>query len=261
MGVAKKVLIGIGVALLIIVLVVGYFVLDFLSKPASAELREFTGDVIVSNAKPASQGMHLSEGDSVSTKEGTATIVFFGGTLLRLDKNTEIKITKLGKEEASAEIRQSSGKTWNRVIRAGADPLAAQLSKVQGLNSYDVELPTAVATVRGTSFSSDASSPNKVSAVVGTVGVSSGGKETDASSQTVTISNNVINIAPVEIDSWISQNREKDKKFDRDLVAKIRKKYGLLINFYKKKYGLTDAEVDARILEYLERGGGQTGKI
>jgi hypothetical protein len=79
------------------------------------------------------------EGETVKTGPNEEkTITFPNGSELRLDVNTEVKINKGSENEVS--IFQTLGRTWSRVI------------KLLGVQSYAVETPTALATVRGTSF-------------------------------------------------------------------------------------------------------------
>lgn len=78
-------------------------------------------------------------GDTVKTgPTEEKTITFPNGSELRLDVNTEVKINKGSENEIS--IFQTLGRTWSRVI------------KLLGSQSYEVQTPTALATVRGTSF-------------------------------------------------------------------------------------------------------------
>ncbi len=78
-------------------------------------------------------------GDTVKTGPKSETIVTFpNGSELRFDENTEIKIKDATVDKVS--ISQTLGRTWSRVV------------KLMGNQNYEVETPTALATVRGTSF-------------------------------------------------------------------------------------------------------------
>lgn len=78
-------------------------------------------------------------GDTVKTGPSEEKIVNFpNSSELRLDENTEIKIKNATTDKVS--IYQTLGRTWSRVI------------KLLGTQSYEIQTPTALATVRGTSF-------------------------------------------------------------------------------------------------------------
>lgn len=85
-------------------------------------------------------GQTIEDGDTLQSGSGTdATITFSNGSNLRLDENTQVTIKA---SSSNISIRQTLGRTWSRV------------TKLLGQNeSYEVETPTAVATVRGTTFS------------------------------------------------------------------------------------------------------------
>lgn len=81
----------------------------------------------------------LSNGDKVTTGPASAaTITFPNGSETRLDENTSLTITTTGDK---VSLFQNLGRSWSRV------------AKLAGTSeTFEVETPTAVATVRGTSF-------------------------------------------------------------------------------------------------------------
>ncbi|MBI4139394.1 FecR domain-containing protein [Candidatus Woesearchaeota archaeon] len=239
--------------------ILAYFAIDFLSSPTSAEISEFEGFVEYKSPKdswkPAFKGTKLSQRDEVRTIEGKATILLFGGSILRLDDNTTIEITSLTTAEAGVKITQKSGRTWNRVIRAGGIDTAERISKISGLGSYELKLPSAVATVRGTAFSADS---DFISVVVGSVAVKTQTDEKIVSDSTADITSTNINIKPLTTDEWIKQNIENDNNFDKQTLQRIKEKYPTIVNLAKKKYGLSDNDIDNIILDYIKKGGGPT---
>jgi hypothetical protein len=90
-------------------------------------------------------GMELQTGDCVKTDpNGSATIVFFEGSVLELQGETEISLTGLtGNQNTSTtvKVRQEIGTTISRVKKL-----------VDTASSYEIETPAAIAGVRGTVF-------------------------------------------------------------------------------------------------------------
>ncbi len=234
-----------------------YYALDFLSAPPSARIHEIQGVVAVKNAgsdwAPASVGLELSQGAEVRTGDGTATILLFGGSILRLDKNSSVELESLKSDEIEVKIVQKSGRTWNRVVRAGNSDALEKLSKITGIKKYELRTPSAVATVRGTSFSADL---DAISVVVGAVAVKTLSDEKVVSGETASIVNNSISVSPLIENEWIKNNVDSDKYFDEQILERIKTKYSALVKLAKDKYGLSDEEIDSIILEYIKNGGG-----
>ena len=80
----------------------------------------------------------LSLNDKVKTLDGTATITLYETIITELEPNTEVSISTLA--ENNVKINQNSGSTWSK------------FTTITGIDSYEVETPTTVATVRGTAF-------------------------------------------------------------------------------------------------------------
>ena len=80
----------------------------------------------------------LSLNDKVKTLDGTATIILYETIISELEPNTEVSIKSL--TESNVALKQESGSTWNK------------FTAITGIGSYEIETPTTVATVRGTSF-------------------------------------------------------------------------------------------------------------
>jgi hypothetical protein len=89
----------------------------------------------------ASDGMELSQDDSVRTGEGSATVVLFEGLLMTLKPKTEITISTLSRQ--APRVKQSTGKVWS------------EITKIGGVENYKLQTPTTTATVRGTIFRND----------------------------------------------------------------------------------------------------------
>jgi len=126
---------------------------------------QFTlGDVKVagvSGEKAASQGDQLKAGDVIITeKKSVADLVFGTSGVIRINENSRVTITSIAdKSNNNTEMNMETGKVF------------LTLSKLRG-TGFKVKTPTAVASVRGTSFTvlSDKKGA-KLSVVKGTVAV------------------------------------------------------------------------------------------
>lgn len=122
--------------------------------PAAAEtaavLTVFTGTVDIEKSHTptfarALSGDQVSAGDSIRTgPETKAAITYPSGTVARLDSNTRLTITQLGRTAGGGwaiDAYQAVGKSWSR------------MSQLIGGSSYIVNAPNSVAAeVRGTEF-------------------------------------------------------------------------------------------------------------
>jgi hypothetical protein len=114
----------------------------------SAEVQRAGGD----GFRSARDGVGLRPGDTIRTPpDGRVTIEYFDGSLTRLDYATTFTLQELASEPDGTSVvdaLQTSGSTFNRV---------AELTGSQ--SRFDVETPTAVASVRGTVFFSQVLGP------------------------------------------------------------------------------------------------------
>ena len=122
------------------------------------------GDVKISGSagdKAASQGDELKAGDIIITgKKAVADLVFGTSGVVRINENSRITISSIAdKSNNNTEMNMDNGKVF------------LTLSKLKG-TGFKVKTPTAVASVRGTSFTvlSDKKGA-KLSVVKGTVAV------------------------------------------------------------------------------------------
>jgi hypothetical protein len=102
----------------------------------------FKAGTVLKNGNPVDVGEAVKKNDMIRTKKMSAAVIqFSSSSLVAIQAGTEVKISKLiqgvnGK--AHIELTQNSGKTFNKIIKGRA--------------KYFVKTPTAVASVRGTSF-------------------------------------------------------------------------------------------------------------
>jgi len=118
--------------------------------PRTASVSSPSGEVLVQKEGSttwveATHGMKLSDGDHVKTgSTGTALIVFFEGSVMELEWNSEIVISQMQVADSgstSIQLMQMVGKSVNRVEQM-IDPAS----------HYDVETPAGSAVVLGTTF-------------------------------------------------------------------------------------------------------------
>jgi hypothetical protein len=95
----------------------------------------------------AAEGEDLRVSDVVRSNEtGEAQVDFFDGSLVRLDVQTEITVRELSDARGARRIslELTGGRTWNRVA-----------DLVNDADRYEMRMPGAVASVRGTTFMVD----------------------------------------------------------------------------------------------------------
>jgi len=80
----------------------------------------------------------IPSGTEVRTSNGIAVVVFLDDSIMTIDENTTVIVNY---DDKSVSILQSIGNTWHRVT-----------SLISSNNSYEVNTPSALATVRGTIF-------------------------------------------------------------------------------------------------------------
>jgi FecR protein len=142
----------------VVVLTVGVVaaVLLFMVGPATAKefatLHPIEGEVDVQRGgdgqfRPGSEGATLREGDVVRTgPDGRAEIEYFDGSLTRLDQGTTFVLKELASipdvpGSKLIEGEQATGRTFQRIVEL-----------TDSESRFDVETPTATASVRGTQY-------------------------------------------------------------------------------------------------------------
>lgn len=112
--------------------------LDLVS--GSAEVRRGEADF-----RPASDGAGLRPGDTIRTPpDGRVSIRYFDGSVTRLDYGTTFTLQELASEPDGTSIidaKQTSGSTFHRVVELSGSE-----------SRFDVDAPTATASVHGTTF-------------------------------------------------------------------------------------------------------------
>ncbi|MBN1281273.1 MAG: FecR domain-containing protein [Candidatus Thermoplasmatota archaeon] len=255
---SKRVVLLLAALVVVVLCISGIWWFTQSSAVAKAQLVIDKGSVQVRHGTgawgPADTGMSLYQDDTVQTGENTsASIILFESCILRLDSNTQVTVQEIIQEaEANkATIQQGAGRTWSTI------------SKISGIESYEVQTPVAVASVRGTSFYVEVQTNGRT-----TVGVGSGTVNVSRfinnqkynstplkSNESVTIGPDEplgpLVITPFEKDTWIEQNQQKDdEQLALDKVS-LYDKLAPYIDDLKSQYGVTDQELEVLIDGYL----------
>jgi len=252
-----RLLIPIIIIICIVLFVWIYSTPEVVAEKAKAQLIINSGTVQVKSEgeswTSAENGMYLYSSDSVKTGDNsTASIVLFESSIVRLDSNTEVKIIKLiQEEETSVTIQQDSGRTWNTV------------NKISGIDNYEVQTPTTVASVRGTAFviivQENGSSYYGVSHGILNVSSISNGEIIDSIDVSgnesvfvyVDLINKKLDVKPFEMDEWVLENLVTDEQFVEDLKDEFYLRLEDYIPQIKAEYGITDQELDALLKGYI----------
>ena len=255
----KRLSLIIPIVIIICVIVLAWIILTpgVVAEKAKAQLIVESGNVEVrSNGGSwtvAENGMYLYESDSVRTgDDSSASIVLFETSVIRLDSNTEVTIEELIRgEETSVTIQQDSGRTWNTV------------NKISGIDNYEVQTPTTVASVRGTAFvvivqengstyygvKHGLLNVSKISGgvVLGSIDVS-GNESVFVFIDLITGS---FEVKPFEMDEWVLEMLLEDEQFFEDLKAEIYSRIEDYIPQIMDEYEITAEEIEALVEGYI----------
>jgi hypothetical protein len=199
-------------------------------------------------------GMVLYQSDIIKTGNNTeASVVLFESSIVRLDSNSEIMLKEIlvNVDKTSVTIEQTAGRTWNTVL------------KVSGIDDYEVQTPTTVASVRGTSFDIYLLSVNTTDVGVGKgiVFITKVINDNVVDSielkmnQAVSVySDNIDQILKIKdfvFDDWVLKNLEKDETFKSDVKADLYERIDPYIDDIKERWGVTDDELDVLVTGYI----------
>lgn len=202
----------------------------------------------------AYNGMKLYKSDSIRTGDNSsAAIIFYESSIIRLDNNTELRIDDIVIQNGESQVfmNQESGRTWNTVL------------KISGIDDYEVQTPTAVASVRGTSFCVVVYSNGSTYVGVGNGFVKVLSKYLNQSYFNVSLNKSeavIVDIGNVTLplekgffkkDKWILDNEKIDNPFRSDVKADLYERIDPYIPELKRRYGVTDQELDVLIEGYI----------
>lgn len=246
------------IPIIIIVCIIGFIWYTQSTDVVNAQLIVESGTVQVKHAGgswiSAQNSMLLHQSDSVKTGDNTsASIILFESSIIRLDNNTEVTIQELIQQEGetSVKIKQDAGRTWNTI------------SKMSGIDNYDVQTPTTVASVRGTAFvvivQSNGTTYYGVAHGILNVSYVSNGTiqgvvdldENESVIAYVDMVNISLEIKPFVKDDWVVENLLEDEQFRIDLKEELYSRIEPYIPELKEQYGLTDQELEVLIDGYI----------
>ena len=211
------------IPVIVILCIIGFVWFTLSPEVVKAQLIIESGTVQVKHEgeswTSAENGMLLYQSDSVKTANNTsASIVLFQSSIIRLDSNTEVVIQEILQQagETNVTIKQEIGRTWNTI------------RNLSGIDNYEVQTPTTVASVRGTSFDVKIITIVDIyKKILTEVGVGSGivsisrtynGKIVDTikakKGEAVVVDPDTIDplkIKPFEKDDWVIKNQKKDE--------------------------------------------------
>ena len=264
----KKLLLIIPV--IVIICIVGFVWFTVSAEVVQAQLIIESGTVEVKHVGEswisAQNGMLLYQSDYVKTGNNTsASIVLFESSVIRLDSNTEVMIQEIVQQEGetSVKIKQEAGRTWNTILN------------ISGIDDYELQTPTTVASVRGTSFSSyvgPLTGLTDIGVARGIVYVSSilNGVVIDMievhGDEAVTVDPDLIDqplvTKPFIEDDWVRTNKQKDEDimtmgvssylgFSLNVKEELYRRIGPYKLELQRRYGVTDQELEVLIDGYL----------
>lgn len=250
----------IGIGIIILILIFGLFWLYSSQKEIiRAQLIIDSGIVQIKHEGTdwivAENGVLLAQSDAIRTgNNSSASVILFESSIIRLANNTEIMIKELVSlaEETNVKIQQESGRTWNTLL------------KISGIDTYEVQTPTTIASVRGTSFyvSVLQNGSTNVGVVRGIINVSSlhDNQTVDGIDLEegffVIINPDQLQIPLVSIplvyDDWIEENIQKEEVFIEGVKGDVFERISPYIDELKDRFGITEEELEALIEGYLK---------
>lgn len=237
----------------------------FLDKSVPAYLSTTDSDVFVDSGngwEKAVNEMELSVNDKIKTGSGTANIILYESVIISLEKNTEVSVADLAKDNLAVKLKE--GSTWNK------------FTGLSGIKNYEISTPTTVASVRGTSFAVNHKNGESVVFVgEGTVEVKeltkdpandeNGSEDTDESSTSktgkkLTLSAGEKAVNPKDGELRKAELSEDEKAYIlekmkeilntlKDVRSKEIQKHEKPLNFIKSTYELSDADVKEKLAE------------
>jgi hypothetical protein len=243
---------------IVVFCIVGFFWLMQESGGLDAQLVINSGTVLVKHGGDswdvATSGMLLYSSDSVRTGDNSsASIVFFKSSIVRLDSNTEVMIKELMRaaEITNVTLDQSVGRTWNTI------------RNISGIDNYEVQTPTTVASVRATTFVITVGIDGETFGGVGQ-GIVNVSKVIEGEvidkidvkrDEAVTVSPLIIDkplrVVVFEKDEWVVENERKDNESIWDIKVELYRRIEPYIPELKERYGVTDDELDVLLDGYL----------
>lgn len=167
---------------------------DQAEKSITGKITYLTGEVTV-NDSPAKNGDTVAQNDRISTQDGAKIdIQLSNGTAIRLKDKAELVIANL---DQTVKFNLKSGKLFSHIEPGKAD-------------GFEIETPTAVASVRGTKFLIEQTAENKAYVCVceGTVEVKKPGED-------------AFKNVGVDEDLWVDPEGELEDPVENPMMSKM----------------------------------------
>jgi len=245
-------------SIIILIFIIGFIWIILTPETAQAQLIIESGSVQIKHADEswtsALNGTLLYPSDTVRTGNNSyASIILFKSSIIRLGSNTEVTIQEILQQEGetSVKIQQDIGRTWNTI------------TKISGIDSYDVQTPTTIASVRGTTLDINVTELGNTSVKLingsATVSRIQNGTITESievdENESVTVysdTNISLETEPFEPDNWISNNQQKDKDLRGNIKEELYKRIKPYIPQLMDEFNITIEELDVLIEGYID---------
>ncbi len=223
---------------LIIVVVISFFVIyKMIANPpiTPAFLNNVVGNVEVdtgSGWQSATHGQELDAADAIRTNQGSVDVYVGESLILALTSGSEITLDTIG---SAMKVTQKWGRVWNK------------FTGLAGVTSYENQMPTTKATVRGTGFLTIVDKDETVIVGEGIVDQQSPASTISLSSDEKGIYNGTLVKAELtlletqEVKDQMKMDIERLKTLRRHLLSKNQ----FLVGTVKKTYGLSDSDVES----------------
>jgi hypothetical protein len=134
---------------------------------------------------------------------------------------------------------------------------------MSGIDNYEVQTPTTVASVRGTSFDVYILANGNIVVTVGNGTVNVTNYENGEVVSSIEVPQNLLvsidpdnlseipELEPAEFDEWILENLQKDDEFRGNIRTELYSRIEPFIPELKETYGVTDEELAVLIDSYL----------
>lgn len=228
--------------ILIVIVLGGFYVYNALFVdniiPAFLTIESGSAQVDQGNGfQNAVTDMRLSKNDIIKVIDGISVVTLQESVIVELEGGAEVSIKTLSKSNLG--VTQNSGSTWHK------------FTKITGVDSYEVETPTSVATMRGTEFGIDYLSTSGDSVIL----VAEGNVEMKTGEKVLTVGalekglNSETNTVTSEDRERIKSKMEETLKRLKGLRKLMLANQNALVKKAISKYVASESEMD----EYLEQ--------
>lgn len=198
----------------------------------------------------AQDGMQVKEDDIIRTNDGTAELILYESVFIVVEENSELKVTSLSKK--NVELEQGYGSSWTK------------FANVLGMEGIKMKTPSAVATVRGTTFGTENDSimvsEGKVEVVInGETFILTDGKKVHNVNGTF-VEDDMTKEQLAKASQMLSIHLDAMKEVRNDAIDTQHKKYAFMIDPQLEKNEITMDEA-YEMLEVVDQTGKDVDEI